>query len=112
MAANLETNFIQARADAQAQPLGKGACVAVIIQNRLNNINGTGNNTELMVGSGTGQIYQMLPGQESPIIYARDLEDIYVRTRPTLNDADPPELIDASPVDFVVFIFRERQETR
>ena len=110
MPGSLETAFFQARADVQPRPLGKGACVAVIIQNRLNNIDGTGNNTELMVGWGTGQIYQMLPGQESPIIYVRDLEDIYVRTRSTLNDADPAVLVDAEPVDFVVFMFRERPE--
>lgn len=93
MPGNLETVFIQARAGVQAQPLGKGSCVAVVIQNRLSNIDGTGNNVELMVGFGTGQIYQMLPGQESPIIYCADLEDVYLRVRSGVTECDVPVFV-------------------
>lgn len=94
----LQTAFIQARAGLQAQPLGKGACVAIVIQNRLTNMDNTGNSIELMVGYGTGQIYQMLPGQESPIIYCADLEDIYIRIRAAVGEV--------SAVDVPVFVYR------
>ena len=99
----LETVFIQARADLQPQPLGKGAIIGVVIQNRLNNMDGTGNNVEIMVGFGTGQVWQMLPGQESPIIYAADLEDIYIRTRVPEGGPDP------DPIDVPVIVYRERR---
>lgn len=93
----LITDFIQARADVQPQPLGKGRIVSVIIQNRFNNMDGTGNNVEIMVGSGTGQIWQGLPGAQSPEIFARDLEDIYIRVRTGVTACD-----------VVVFVYRER----
>lgn len=89
----LITHFIQARADVQAQPLGKGRIVSVIIQNRLNNMDGTGNNVEIMVGTGTGQIWQGLPGAQSPEIFARDLEDIYIRVRTGVTAVDVPVLV-------------------
>ena len=95
----LVTDFIQAQADVQPQPLGKGKIVAAIVQNRLNNIDATnsGNNTDVMVGFGTGQIWQLLPGQESPVIYARDLEDIYIRVRTGVT-----------AVNVTVMVYKER----
>lgn len=94
---NLETVFMQGRANVQPQPLGKGKIVGVVIQNRLNNIDGTGNGTDIMVGFGTGQIWQMLPGQESPVIYANDLEDIYLRVRTGVT-----------AIDVAVIVYKER----
>lgn len=95
LVAGLETAFVSGRAGVQAQPIGKGACVAIVIQNRLSNIDDTGNNVVIMVGYGAGQLYQMLPGQESPIIYCSDLEDIYVRVQSGTTECD-----------FAVFVYR------
>ncbi len=97
---DLVTEFIQARADVQPQPIGKGKIVAVIFQNRLNNINATnnGNNSDIMIGYGSGQIWQLLPGQESPVIYANDLEDVYLRLR----------LAAGTPCDVAVIVYKER----
>lgn len=89
----IETFMLQARASVQPQPLGKGRIIGVIIQNRLNNLDGTGNNVELMIGFGGGQLWQMLPGQESPILYANDLEDIYIRVRTGVAAVDVPVLV-------------------
>ncbi len=96
----LVTEFIQAQANTLPQPIGKGRIVAVIVQNRLNNINTgtTGNNTDIMIGFGAGQIWQLLPGQESPVIYANDLEDIYLRTR-----------TGASAIDVAVMVYKEKR---
>lgn len=98
---DLETNFIRVTAPVQPRALGKGAIVAVVIQNALNLMNGTANASEVMVGSKTGQPYQMLPGQESPIIYARDLEDISIRVRDTAVGA-------GTPVDVTVIVYKQR----
>lgn len=101
---NLKTVFVNARAGAQPQPLGKGRMVACVIQNRLTNIDGTGNGAVLMVGFGTGQIYQMQPGQESPLIYAKDLEDIYIRSDQNSGTH--------AAVDVTVFVYQERGSER
>jgi len=77
----LECEIVRVKVDAQPRPLGSGKCVAVIIQNALNDDDGNGNNFELMVGRGNGQPWQMIPGQESPVLYCNDLSDISVRTR-------------------------------
>lgn len=79
----LLTVFQRMTVGVQPSPLGKGAMVGVIVQNTLNNVDvgTTANNIEIMVGDASAQVYQMLPGQESPVIYADDLEDVYVRVR-------------------------------
>lgn len=90
---NIESYMIQARADVQPQPLGKGRIIAVIIQNRLNNLDDTGNNVEIMWGFGPACLWQTIPGQESPVIYANDLEDIFMRVRTGNTAVDVPVLV-------------------
>lgn len=80
------TDFYEGRASvSDAQALGKITgpleCVAVILQNRLNNLDDSPNPLELMVGTGAGCVWQMLPGVESPIIYCNNLNDIWVKVR-------------------------------
>lgn len=90
--AGLRTNFFEGRANAtNPQALGKLLeslnCVAVIIQNRLNNLDDSGNPLELMVGTGGGCIWQLLPGVESPLIYVTNLNDVFVKVRVAVTGA-------------------------
>lgn len=101
---DLETDYLLCTSTLIEQKLGKGNCIAVIIQNRLTNDDATGNALELMVGKGNGQIWNMLPGQESPVIYANDLEEIYIRTRVAVAGG--------STFQFVVMVYRQKRETR
>jgi len=55
--------------------------VAVIIQNRLNNLDNSPNPIELMIGAGSSCLWQLLPGTESSVIYASNLNDVWVRAR-------------------------------
>jgi hypothetical protein len=100
---DLETEFITPMAGLQPSPLGKGACVAVIIQNRLSNIDHpiTGNALTLMIGKRTGQSYERLPGTETPVIYVKDLEEVYVRTQAAVGGI--------SSVNFTVIVYRDSQ---
>lgn len=90
--AGLQSQFFEGRANAiEAQALGKLVqafnCVAVIIQNRLNNLDDSGNPLELMVGTGGGTPWQLLPGVESPIIYCTNLNDVFVKVRVAVTGA-------------------------
>jgi len=98
IALNLETQLIRATIGVQPRALGKGAIVAVVVVNTLNNMDSTNNATEIMVGNATGQPYQMLPGQESPLIYASDLDDVYARVRTGVVE-----------VDVTVIIYKEKR---
>lgn len=100
---NVITEFTRATVNVLASPIGKGTILAIVIQNPLNNADGTGNNTDIMVGRGAGQPYQMLPGQESPMIYADDLEQIYTRVRSVAGVA-----VTAATVEVTVIIYREK----
>ena len=83
---DLRTDFYTARARVQPTSLAqaKGAGVlAVVFQNRLTNLDGTPNAIDLMIGtggSGSG-VWMLLPGQESPVIYTANLNDIWVSVR-------------------------------
>ncbi len=97
---DLESDFLRVNCDLRERPIGKGACVAVIFQNRLLNDDGTGNALEAQVGYGAGQPWNLLPGQESPVIYANDLEKIYVRTRAAVAGV--------SSFQLTVLVYRKR----
>lgn len=97
----LETVFLRASARVQPSSLGKGAIVAVIIQNTLTAMDNTANNSQVMVGSASGQPYQMLPGQESPLLYAQDLDDVYIRVQVGGGSA-------GTPVDVTVIVYKEK----
>jgi len=90
--AGLRTDFYEGRANV-TNPIALGKlvdareCVALVIQNRLNNLDGSGNGCELLVGTGSGCIWQMIPGQESPILYITNLNDVWVRQRVAITGA-------------------------
>lgn len=90
--AGLRTDFFEGRANV-TNPIALGKlvdareCVALVIQNRLNNLDGSGNPCELLVGAGGGCVWQMLPGQESPLIYVTNLNDVWVRQRIAITGA-------------------------
>lgn len=100
----LETVFMRCNAPVQARALGKGTIVAVVIQNTFNLMDGTPNNSEIMVGTDNAQTYQMLPGQESPVIYAHDLADIWIRVRDLAGGGA------GTPVDVTVLVYKERKD--
>lgn len=106
----LDTDIIYPRANLQPSPVGKEACVAIVIQNPLNNIDaaGSGNALDLQVGKRTGQPYQMLPGTESPVIYCRDLEEVYVRVRKAVVIDD----VTFDSTNYCVIVYRERRDKR
>lgn len=91
--AGLRSDFYEGRATVDdAQALGKIVgpleCVAVILQNRLNNLDDTANPLELMLGTGAGCNWQMLPGVESPIVYCNNLNDVWVKVRVAVQLSD------------------------
>lgn len=76
---DIETIFSHVIAGITPKQIGRGEIVGVIVQNPLIYADGTGNTGVIFVGSGSNQIYSMIPGQESPIICAEDLKDVYVK---------------------------------
>lgn len=76
----LESVLIRVTATANPQPLGRGECVGVIFQNSLFTADQTTtNNASVYIGNSTDQIWLLIPGQESPVFYAEDLKDIYIK---------------------------------
>lgn len=81
------TDFYEANATLNPQALGKAGrsdrreVFAVIIQNRLTNLDNTNNVLDLLVGTGGGCVWQLLPGAESPLIHTRNLNDVFVKVR-------------------------------
>lgn len=90
--AGLRSDFFEGRANV-TNPIALGKlvdareCVALVIQNRLNNLDGSGNACELLVGTGSGCQWQLIPGQESPLIYVTNLNDVWVRQRVAITGA-------------------------
>lgn len=83
---DLETVFAHVLAGIAPKAIGRGEMIAVIVQNPLLNTDGTANTSVIFVGSATNMIYSMLPGQESPVFYAEDQKDVYIRLNfPAVN---------------------------
>lgn len=106
---DLETQIIRVPVQLQPAAVGKGACVAVIIQNTLTNLESTaapqaGNAIEVMLGGGAGQMYQLLPGQDSPVYYCTDLEEVYLRVREAVGVVNT--------VNVTVVTYKRRVEKR
>ncbi len=76
-----QTVFIPARAELSSSPIGRGEIVSAIIRNPLTNAAGTPNVIEVLVGDGGTQLWDLLPGAQSPEIFASDLKDVYIRVR-------------------------------
>jgi hypothetical protein len=98
---NLETNFYRVRARLNAHSLGRGEMIKVIIRNPFFNADGTANNLDILVGDGSGQLFEVLPGSSTPEIYAEDLKDLYLRVRATIAGI--------SETDVAVLCYRERR---
>lgn len=92
----VKTVFFTVRAEIGAKPLGRQRTDSIIVRNPLTNSDGTGNTQTVLVGDGGGQNYDLLPGQETPIIYASDLKDVYVRLCQIVGGDT------AAPVDLVI----------
>lgn len=76
----LESVLMRVTATQNPQPLGRGECIGVIFQNSFFQADqATANNANVYVGNSTDQIWLLIPGQESPVFYAEDLKDIYVK---------------------------------
>lgn len=78
--AGLETIFFRVAVNQNPKAIGRGECIGVIFQNPLMDVDGETPNTALVwIGNSTDMIWLMLPGQESPLVYAEDLKDIYAK---------------------------------
>lgn len=76
----LESIFFRVAATPNPAAIGRGECVGVIFQNPLFNVDGeTPNNANVWIGNSTDMIWLLIPGQESPLLYAEDLKDIYTK---------------------------------
>ncbi len=76
----LESVFFRVGATQNPQPLGRGECIGVIFQNPLLGVDGVTPSTgSVWIGNSTDFIWLLIPGQESPLVYAEDLKDIYVK---------------------------------
>lgn len=90
--AGLQTKFYTGRANAtNPQALGKLVTglnvIALIIQNRLNNLDNSANNVDLLVGTGGGCVWQQLPGTTTELIYCTNLNDVWVKVRQAVTGA-------------------------
>src|SRR6185436_14163376 len=76
----LESVLFRVAATPNPKAIGRGECVGVIFQNPLLDVDGSTPNTgQVWIGNSTDMIWLMIPGQESPLFYAEDLKDIYVK---------------------------------
>lgn len=76
---DIESLFFRVLAESSPKEIGRGECIAVIFQNPLENQDGTANANEVWIGSATNLIWLLIPGQESPLIYAEDFKDVYIK---------------------------------
>lgn len=95
-----KTEFYEGKAivsDMQAlgKLVGPFDCVAIIIKNRLMNLDNTANPLELMIGTGGGCVWPLLPGETSELIYVKNLNDVWVKVRTEVVDAagTPGEIV-------------------
>lgn len=98
----LETVFLRCNAPIQPRALGKGRIRYVRIQNTFNLMNGNANTSEVMVGNAIAQPFQLLPGAETPDIYADDLDRVWIRVRDTAVGL-------GTPVDVTVIVYKEKE---
>lgn len=83
---DIETIFAHVQCRIDPREFGRGEMLFLIVQNPLLNPDGTTSNAMIWVGSASNMIYLILPGQESPPIYAEDLKDLYMRLNfPAVN---------------------------
>lgn len=78
---DIETVFSHILVGIAPKAVGRGEMVCLIVQNPLFYADGTENTGEIFVGSGSNYIYSMIPGQESPYLYAEDLKDVYIKLK-------------------------------
>lgn len=83
---DLETIFSRFQAGIGPKALGRGEMISIIVQNPLTNADGSANTSELFFGSASNMIYFMIPGQESPLVYAEDLKDLYIKLNFPVNN--------------------------
>ncbi len=89
--------FLRVLVSLNAKQLGRGEIIAVIFQNPLLLPDGNANPVVVAIGEGGGQPWQLLPGQESPIIYAEDLKDIYLKINSGATETEINCLIYTKP---------------
>lgn len=78
----LESVLFRVAATQNPKAIGRGECVGVIFQNPLFDVDQeTPNTATVFVGNSTDMIWALIPGQESPLFYAEDLKDIYVKLK-------------------------------
>lgn len=98
--------FMQTRVTLTGRPLGRGKCYSVFIRNPLTNPDGTNNTVTVLVGDGGMQIWDTLPGQQTPEIFCSDLKDVYVRLLTPEGGPAP------SPCNVAVIVHRDAAPTR
>lgn len=96
LANDLESLFFRIIAETSPKEIGRGECIAVIFQNPLENQDGTANANEVWVGSATNLIWLLIPGTESPLIYAEDFKDVYIKR----SDVIPFGAIFAASIEY------------
>ncbi len=76
----LESVFFRVTATPNPHAIGRGECVGVIFQNPFFEADQeTPNTASVYIGNSTDLIWLLIPGQESPLVYAEDLKDIYIK---------------------------------
>jgi len=76
---DLESIFSRVKAGIAPKAFGRGQIVALIVQNPLLRADRTANNSPVWIGNATNQIWYLLPGAETPVLYAEDLKDLYLK---------------------------------
>lgn len=88
-----QTVFFRVRVTLSNKEIGRGAIVSVIIRNPLTNADLSPNALQIWVGDGGNQIYDLLPGANTPEIFAADLKDVYVRVMAAVEEVDETDII-------------------
>lgn len=83
-----QTVFTTIRANLSAKPLGRANIVSVIVRNPFTNEDLTPNVLTLLIGDGAVQFWEILPGSNSPEIFAADLKDLYIRVQAAVGEID------------------------
>lgn len=102
-----QTVIVRHRVTLSASPLGRGEIVSVIVHNPLSNADNTPNVLEVLIGDDASQIYDLLPGANTPELFAVDLKDLYARVRVAVGEVEPVD-----ETDIVLIIHRYAEPVR
>lgn len=80
VAGSVELDEVTKVAKSLGDNVGARRITWIIVQNRLTNADGSGNATNILVGSTVNQTIELQPGASTMPLPIRDLADVYARS--------------------------------